>query len=597
LVASLRLGLTASAAGLAITAVAGTAAADDPKAVIEGVTDKGLRQAIERYIGETKRPPQSRFEARRRAEEAAEDAVVVLRSEGYYAYQITSDLTEDEKPKPLVRIDPGPRFAIADPQVLWNLPVPDAKAVSNAVTSMGLKPGEPGRAAEVVAAEGRILAALQQNGYADAKAEPREVVVDHADHSVRPTFRIEARDLVRLDGLQVQTDGRTNPRWVGYLAPWKPGEAYAPDKVAELERRLLDTGVYNSVTVSLAPKPDDKGLRPVIVSLSDRPKASVSLGGSYSTREGPGVNGRYSMYNRLGRADTITIAAQYASILKRVDFDVSLPHWRKAQHTLRFGATAYQDDTDAFREKDVGVHADLEHRFGKTSFFTYGLSADYSDADEKTLVVDQIVAVNRKLGILTGLARLSLDRSDDPLDPKKGWRLDGRLEPTFGTGDDTLAYAKVQAQVTAYLPVSRTGSTVLAGRLKLGTIISAVGTPDIPASRRFFAGGGGSIRGYAYQGVGPRFPDGTPIGGQSLIEASAEVRQKLGQRLGLVAFVDAGTVSAQKYPDFRTASVGAGVGARYDLGFGPLRADIGVPLNRRKGDSPFQIYISIGQSF
>lgn len=571
--------------------------ADEPKATIEGVQDRALRLAIERYLGTSKRAPQSRFEARRRAEEAAEDATVVLRSEGYYASTVTPDISEGDKPRPVLKIDPGPRFLIAAPKVDFNAPMPTAGAQSDAVQSMGLKAGEPGRAADVVAAEGRIVAALQKDGYADAKPAPREVVVDHADTSVRPTFRIDAKGLVKLDGLKVQTEGRTNPRWVAGLAPWKSGEVYAPDKVAELERRLLDTGVYNSVTVALAPQSDEQGLRPVIVSLADRPKASISLGGSYSTREGFGVNGRYSMYNRLGRADTITVAAQYASILKRVDIDVSLPHWRKPQRTLRLGATAYQDDTDAFRERDIGVHADLERRFGKTSFFTYGLSADFSDADEKTLVGTQIVGVRRQLAILTGLARLSLDRSDDALDPKRGWRFDGRVEPTLGTGDDTLAYAKVQAQVTAYLPLTRTGSTVLAGRLKLGSILSGLATVDVPASRRFFAGGGGSIRGYAYQGVGPRFPDGTPIGGQSLIEASVEARQKLGTRLGLVAFLDAGTVSAQKYPDFRTASVGAGVGVRYDLGFGPLRADIGVPLTKRKGDAPFQVYISIGQSF
>ncbi len=142
-----------------------------------------------------------------------------------------------------------------------------------------------------------------------------------------------------------------------------------------------------------------------------------------------------------------------------------------------------------------------------------------------------------------------------------------------------------------------TGSTVLAGRLKLGSILSGSPTLDVPAPRRFFAGGGGSIRGYAYQGVGPRFPDGTPIGGQSLFETSLEVRQKFGSRFGGVAFLDAGSVSAQKYPDFRTFSAGAGIGVRYNLGFGPLRGDIAFPLNRRKGDAPFIIYISIGQAF
>ena len=596
--ARLRLGLAATAAMIAaVGGRVGPARADEPRAVVQGVQDKALRQAIEAYLGTSKRPAQTRFEARRRAEEAADDAVVVLRSEGFYDYAVAPDVTDDAKPRPLLRIDPGPRFTIADPEVSYVDAAPSAKAQADALQVLQLKPGAPARAADVVAAEGRIIASLQKDGYADASAGQREVIVDHADRSMHPTFRIDAKAPVRLGGVQVKTAGRTNPRWVAGLAPWRTGEAYEPDRVAELERRLLDTGVYSAVTVALAPQPDAQGLRPVMVSLADRPPARVSLGGSYSTREGPGVNGTLSLYNRLHRADTITLAAQYASILKRVDLTLSLPHWHAPQHTLELGATAYQDDTTAFRERDVGVHGDIQHRFAKTSFFTYGLSLDYSDDNEKTLVGDQIVGVQRQLTYVTGLLRLSLDHSDDPLDPKRGWRFDGRIEPTYGAGGGNPIFARTQAQVTRYAPFDKDGTNVLAGRLLFGTILSADANLDVPASRRFYAGGAASVRGYGYQAVGPRFPDNTPIGGESEVESSLELRHKLTRQIGLVAFVDAGAVGTKTYPDFKTASIGAGVGVRYDLGFGPLRADIGVPVNPRKGDAPFQVYISIGQAF
>lgn len=596
--ARLRLGLAATAAAIAaVEAPPGRSMADEPRAVVQGVQDKGLRQTIESYLGTSKRAAQTRFEARRRAEQAGNDAVVVLRSEGYYDYTVAPDVTDDAKPRPLLRIDPGPRFTVAAPQITYVDSNPAAGAQADAAKAMQLKPGTPARAADVVAAEGRIVASLQKDGYADAGAGMREVIVDHADHSLRPTFRIDAKGPVRLGGVQVKTTGRTDPRWVAGLSPWRNGETYAPDKVAELERRLLDTGVYSAVTVSLAPQPDADGLRPVVVSLADRPPARVSFGGSYSTREGPGVNGTLSVFNRLHRADTITLAAQYASILKRVDLTLSLPHWRAPQHTLELGATAYEDDTTAFHERNVGVHADIEHRFARTSFFTYGVSVDYSDDDDKTLVGDQIVGVRRKLTYLTGLLRLSLDRSDSPLDPKRGWRFDGRIEPTYGAGDDNPIFAKTQAQVTGYLPFDKDGNNVLAGRLLFGTILTGDANLELPASRRFYAGGAASVRGYAYQAVGPRFPDNTPIGGQSVVETSVELRHKLTRALGIVGFVDAGAVGTNQYPDFKTASIGAGVGVRYDLGFGPLRADIGVPVNPRKGDAPFQVYISIGQAF
>ena len=66
---------------------------------------------------------------------------------------------------------------------------------------------------------------------------------------------------------------------------------------------------------------------------------------------------------------------------------------------------------------------------------------------------------------------------------------------------------------------------------------------------------------------------------------------------GGVAFVDAGSVATNMAPDFSNLSVAAGVGLRYDLSFAPIRFDVAVPLDRPKGDLPFQVYISIGQAF
>jgi translocation and assembly module TamA len=105
------------------------------------------------------------------------------------------------------------------------------------------------------------------------------------------------------------------------------------------------------------------------------------------------------------------------------------------------------------------------------------------------------------------------------------------------------------------------------------------------------------VRGYVYQGVGPHFPDNTPAGGLSLVEVSGEVRHDLTSQWGIVAFVDAGAVGLSQTPDFTDLSVGVGLGVRYNLGFGPIRFDLAVPLNPRDDDPSYQIYVSIGQSF
>jgi translocation and assembly module TamA len=98
--------------------------------------------------------------------------------------------------------------------------------------------------------------------------------------------------------------------------------------------------------------------------------------------------------------------------------------------------------------------------------------------------------------------------------------------------------------------------------------------------------------------VGPQFDDGTPVGGSSLFEASLEMRRRrIWRDLGAAVFVDAGSVGTGTMPDFSDVRVSVGAGVRYDLPFGPIRADFAVPINRRETDPQFQIYISIGQAF
>jgi translocation and assembly module TamA len=439
---------------------------------------------------------------------------------------------------------------------------------------------------------------VQNRGYADVVAAPREVVVDHADRSVRPTFRIAAGELVRLDGIDLTAEGRTNPDWVRALAPWRSGEVYEPRDVAELERRLLDTGVYDSVTVALAPREQrtTDGLRPVVVSLADRARRTIELGAGYSTSEGVGIDGRWTRYNVLGRADTLALRGRLAELEQRLDLELALPHWRRPQRTLKLGVGAFQMNTDAYEELGAGVRADVTRRYGKTSYLTVGASVDYSKLEEVNQDAFGLVDRQRDLVLLTGLGALSLDRSNDPLDPRRGWRVEARAEPTLVVGDTNVPYLKGQAQGSYYLPFGEEARTVLASRLRLGAIVGGT-LDDVPTSRRFFAGGGGSVRGYSYQGVGPRFPDNTPSGGRSLIEGSVEVRHDLTERWGVVAFVDAGAVGEDQFPKGEDLSVGAGIGVRYNLGFGPIRADIAIPLDKREGDPSFQIYLSIGQSF
>jgi translocation and assembly module TamA len=595
-----RTGFAFAAACVAVAAVSQAfAATTEPKAMVAGDLDRGLRAQIEAAVGQARTRPDTRIEARRRAREAATDALALLRSEGYYGPRVEPDVTDIEPPTALVKIDPGPRFKVSGVVLDWVGAPPSPEVAKAAIDALKLPPGTPGRAADVLAAEGRAVALLAAKGYADAEARPREVVVDHADNTVRPHFKIAAGGLVRLGPIRIISRGRTQPEWLRRLAPWRAGAVYSPDSVAKLERVLLDAGVYDSVTVSLAPKDQSvDGRRPVIVSLSDRKPRALELGASYSTTEGSGVDGKWIHYNVLGRADTLTLTAKLYDIQQNLDLQLDQPDWLRADQVLKVGGGVVADRTPAYDDGDVGVRFDVERHFTKTSYITVGDSFDFTLIRDKTDVNAQglPVGVDLKLFIATLLGELTLDRSNDPLDPTRGWRMDTRIEPTFITGDRKLVYLKTQSQVSGYLPFDAGGDTVLAARAKIGSILGG-SIPDVPADRRFFAGGGGSVRGFGYQEVGPRLSEETPEGGLSLVESSLELRRKITPKWGVVAFVDAGSVGSTPTPSVREIGVGAGLGVRYNLGFGPLRLDIATPLNPRQGDGRIQVYISIGQSF
>jgi translocation and assembly module TamA len=330
------------------------------------------------------------------------------------------------------------------------------------------------------------------------------------------------------------------------------------------------------------------------VSLAERKRRSIEIGASYGTNEGPGFDVRWTRYNFLGRADTLALFGKASKLDSRAGVDLTLPHWRKADQTLTSEIAAYHTTTDAYDATGVGGHVDVQRHYSKTSYLTLGASIDYSRTDE--LKPGTLTSLGRDVLTFGLLTELALDRSNDPLNPTHGWRVSARAEPTLLAGRGTTPYLKVQTQGSAYFPLDTQADTVVAARLRVGSIIDGT-VADIPAPQRFYAGGGGLVRGFAYQAVGPRLPDNTPQGGLSLTEGSIELRRRLTQTWGIVAFVDAGTVGSHATPTFQDIGVGAGLGVRYNLGFGPIRVDIAAPVSGRQGGAPFQVYVSIGQAF
>lgn len=585
--------------GLALLAGAPALAAPQPqiRAQVRGELPPDLRGRIEAAIGASDRPVKNRFDARQRANAAAEEASAVLRSEGYYAASVSAGVSDDDGGGPFIEVRAGARFGIADPKIEWVEPEPVAAIRALGQEELRLEQGQAARAIDVVSAEARVLSAIQKEGYADAFIAPREVIVDHADRTLRPTYRISAGRPVSLAALKVETEGRTRPDWLASLAPWTPGTLYTPAAIADLERRLVETGVYDQVSIALA-APEDvgpDGLRPVTVTLTDRKPHRLEAGASYASSEGLGADMRWTHFNRFGFADTSALFGRASTIDSRLGAEVTLPHWRRLRQSLRGYVAVFNRETSAYDEAGLEVRADVERKRSDVAFLTVGAALEYTRTRERA-AQPLVGVIERDQVIASLLGALALDQTDDVLNPRTGWRVDVRGEPTALTGGVTLSYFKATAQGSAYLPLDGERRTVLAGRVKAGSILGGT-ISGVPASRRFYAGGGGSVRGYVYQGIGPHLQDNTPRGGLSLVEVSGEVRHSLTPQWGVVAFVDAGAVGLSAEPGFGDLDVGVGLGVRYDLGFGPIRFDLAVPLNRRSDDPGYQVYVSIGQSF
>jgi translocation and assembly module TamA len=193
---------------------------------------------------------------------------------------------------------------------------------------------------------------------------------------------------------------------------------------------------------------------------------------------------------------------------------------------------------------------------------------------------------------------LNYDHTDSRLDPRSGVRLTFSGTPYSGYYEGPVAFVSVRGDVSAYLPLDDDKRVVLAGRVSAGSLLGA-SRSGIPANRRFYAGGGGSVRGYGYQMAGPLDAEGDPAGGKALLETGFEVRWKVTEEIEVVPFIEGGRA-------FESTAIGgdeemfwgAGLGLRYHTAIGPLRVDFAVPLDQRTNiDDPWQFYVSLGQAF
>lgn len=569
------------------------AAMAEPLARIEGVEDAALARALARAVGEADaRPsgePDAPWRARARAREAADILERYLESQGYYGAVIDPRL--DDNGQAVVRVRPGQRFVFDAIAIDWiGADAPGAPG-GEAQAALGLSVGDPVAASNVISARGRVVTLLHENGYLEAREGEHEIVVDHATRSADAAFRFHPGPFIRLGAPQFAGGlADLRPGFIERLAPYEIGDPASRSALNEYGRRMQVLQSVSVADVRLAPD-DEDGLRPVDVRADPTPRHRIEGAVRWSTSEGAGAEAGWTRRNMFRGDETLLVTGQAAELVQGVTTRLTVPHWRRYGQELTLGVELLAERTDAFDQDVFRVSASVARQI------TDRLSASAGPRLQTARVTDALGT--RSATTLSLPSGVIWDGRDSILDPQRGLYLNATAAPGWTLGSQETRYVRLEGGVRAYHPIS--DRLVLAARVRAGAIMGT--SPDaLPADERFYAGGGGSVRGYAFQTLSPRRPSADTgqdeiFGGRSLAEISAEARWRRSERLGFTAFVDGGAATAGLTPDLGEMRYGAGVGVRYYPGFGPLRFDIATPLDRRSGESPVQIYISIGQAF
>ncbi len=550
-----------------------------------------LRSVSEAEAGRDN-PPTSELALRRRASADAERLTRAMGSEGYYDARVESIVeTAAERPDTTLalmtfEVTAGERYVFdaidVEPQQAPVDFVPPAPA------ALGLRRGEPARAETVLAGEATLLERVQATGRAYAQLGERTVVIDREQRIMDVVLRIRPGPVV---GLERPTFEGTDGIDEGFLAryvPWTDGQRFDPLLTRDARRNLVGTRLFRTVEVQLPPEPEGDGPVPVTIVAEQRLHRTISAAGRFQTDGGPGINLAWEHRNLLGAAERFRIEFDADLLQQRLDTNFRKPDVLGLDSAFLAEAGFRRQTTDAFDSLELSTSAGLEYRFTPQLTGTSALRFTLSEIDD-----------NRERQTFATLSLptvLRFDSSDDPLDPNRGFRWRGEATPFWDVKDPSLTFYRFRADGSTYLRLSQSPRLVLALRGAVGSIVGAE-RDAIPANERFYAGGGGSIRGIPFQTAGPL--DGNdPLGGRSLVEFSTELRYDITDTIGAVVFVDGGNAFENSWPDFDGGlEFGAGLGLRYATPIGPLRFDVAVPVDRRPVDDAFQVYISLGQAF
>jgi len=520
---------------------------------------------------------------RRQLERDAERVRSTLVSLGYYAATVETEIRrEDDRYVAQLAAQPGRAFTITRHEIVYSDEQKDARPLSPA--DLDFETGDAADGESIEAVENRILAALRNKGWPEAAPVGRRAVADFDAGSARAIYTIRSGPFMRYGDLELSGAERVKTTFLAKYADWRTGEAFDLSEVSAFQSDLSGTGLFQYVRARPG-DPGDDGFAPIIVDVRERKRRTIGAGLSFDTDIGPGGRLFFEHRNMFGAAERSRADLDVSPIRRELRFNLDKP-FPKVPGSFLFETGVIEETTDAFDAQRFDISAGFAQRYLADRLTVgYGVGFEAANIDEDD--------TNEKTGLLSFPLSASWRHEDDPLDPRRGER--ASLSVTPFTGAET--FVAVETRGATRVAYGREQRFVSALRVRYGLIFGPEAA-DIPAPRRYYAGGGGSVRGYGFQKVGPLNDQDEPLGGRSVAEAAFEQRARVRGPVELAAFVDGGLVSDSATPEEGDQWLyGAGGGVRIATPVGPVRLDVATPIIRRPTDDAFEIYISIGQPF
>ena len=571
---------------------------------IEGLSRLGIAEDLLRSFRQQsaleadRKDPANAAQIGRRSRADADLLTQLLRSQGYYDAMVEpSTQRVGDSLSVVLTVDPGQQYRFASVE----LPGLDAagEIAAKLRNAFAVKAGDPVIAQDVIAGGLALTTALGQAGFAQAKLGEQDVEINHETRLATLVLPVNPGPVARFGAIHVTGKPPFSPHHIAVIARFKRGDLFKRSKIEDLRRALINTSLVSVADIRVVPV---DGGRVVDIDVRLEPAPSHTIAGElgYGTGQGARVEATWTARNFFNPEGALTLRGVAGTKEQLAAVQFRRNNFLQRDQVLNLQASVGHQKFDAYEAKTIQLSGNIERQsnfiWQKRWTWTYG--AELLATDELGIFSPAELTKETRTFLIAALPlSLGYDGSDNLLDPTQGFRLSARVSPEISAHGGEFAYARTQIDASAYHPVS--DRVVVAGRIRLGTILGA-SMFDIAPSRRFYSGGGGSVRGYGYQQLGPRDAEGDPIGGRGLAEFSLEGRIRLkqfGGNLGVVPFFDGGSLTTKSLPDFTNWQFAAGIGVRYYSSFGPIRVDFGVPLNRRQGDGPIAVTVSLGQAF